>query len=170
MRAERLGSYSMVATFAGTSSFRRLKSMRRYWRLCPPPWWRVVMRPLLLRPALLGRGSRRDFSGLSAVISAKSETVWKRLPALVGLRCLTAIDSFPSFRWPSCSGSGGTTPDYHGTARILHVRQTAQPPQGPGEVPYSTGAAACWAKISICSPGASVTMAFFQERVLPMVE
>src|SRR5919199_868978 len=37
MRAERLGSYSMVATRAGTPSLSRLKSMRRYRRLCPPP-------------------------------------------------------------------------------------------------------------------------------------
>ena len=33
MRAVRLGSYSMVATLAGTSSLFRLKSIMRYWRL-----------------------------------------------------------------------------------------------------------------------------------------
>ena len=37
MRALRFGSYSMAATFAGTPSLFRRKSMTRYWRLWPPP-------------------------------------------------------------------------------------------------------------------------------------
>ena len=49
------------------------------------------MRPVLLRPAFFGSGSRRLFSGVVQVISAKSEIVCQRLPALVGLRCFTAI-------------------------------------------------------------------------------
>ena len=49
------------------------------------------MRPLLLRPALLDSGASSDFSGVDVVISAKSETVWKRRPGLVGLYCLTPI-------------------------------------------------------------------------------
>ena len=52
------------------------------------------MRPLLLRPALFGFGASSDFSGLSVVISAKSETVWKRRPGLVGLYCLTPMTLF----------------------------------------------------------------------------
>jgi hypothetical protein len=75
MRAERLGSYSIVATLAGTPRLSRLKSMMRYIRLCPPPRRRIVMWPELLRPPLRRRGSSKLFSGLSVVISAKSETV-----------------------------------------------------------------------------------------------
>src|SRR3954470_19448847 len=86
MRALRFGSYSMAATLAGTPSFVRLKSMMRYCCLWPPPRWRDVLRPYELRPPVLGLGASSDFSGLSLVISEKSETVWKRRPALVGLR------------------------------------------------------------------------------------
>ena len=46
---------------------------------------------MLLRPAFLGSGASSDFSGFVQVISAKSETVWKRRPALVGLYCLIPI-------------------------------------------------------------------------------
>src|SRR5665213_479606 len=86
MRALRLGSYSMVATLAGIPSLSRLKSMIRYCCLCPPPRWRAVLRPWLLRPPVRGLGASSDFSGRSVVSSAKSETVWNRRPALVGLR------------------------------------------------------------------------------------
>src|SRR5919109_14361 len=85
MRADRFGSYSIAATLAGTPSFVRLKSILRYRRLCPPPWWRVVMRPLLLRPPLRAAGSRRLFSGSVFVISWKAETERKRRPGEVGL-------------------------------------------------------------------------------------
>ena len=40
-----------------------------------------------------GFGLVSDFSGLSRVISAKSETVWNRRPGLVGLRLRTGIVS-----------------------------------------------------------------------------
>src|SRR3989337_1121917 len=53
MRAVRFGSYSMCATLAGMPSLFRLKSTWRYRRLLPPPWCRMVIRPLLLRPAFL---------------------------------------------------------------------------------------------------------------------
>src|SRR4051794_12569453 len=98
MYAERLGSYSIAATFAGTPSLRRLKSMRRYRRLAPPPpgprggpppWprWRggggsgrwppprgggAVWRLLVLRPPLFVSPSTRLFSGSVFVTSAKS--------------------------------------------------------------------------------------------------
>src|ERR1700691_2642973 len=91
MRALRLGSYSMVATLAGTPSLFRRKSMIRYCCLCPPPRWRAVLRPWLLRPPELGLGASSDFSGRSRVISEKSETVWKRRPGLVGLRERSAM-------------------------------------------------------------------------------
>src|SRR5919204_1026913 len=91
MRAERFGSYSIAATFAGTPSLRRLKSMTRYRRLCPPPWWRVVTRPLTLRPPVFFTGAVSDFSGSDFVISSNEDTDMKRLPGLVGLYFLSAI-------------------------------------------------------------------------------
>src|SRR3984957_17209597 len=86
MRALRFGSYSMAATLAGTPSLSRLKSMIRYCCLWQPPRWRGVFRPWLLRPPVDGFGARREFSGRCRVTSEKSDTVWKRRPALVGLR------------------------------------------------------------------------------------
>lgn len=62
----------------------------------------MVTRPLLLRPAFLGKGANRDFSGVVLVTSAKSETVWKRRPGLVGLYCFTPI-FFLSMGLSSCS-------------------------------------------------------------------
>ena len=72
MYAVRLGSYSIAATFAGTPSLRRLKSILRYRRLAPPPRWREVLRPWALRPPVFFRPSTSDFSGSVFVISAKS--------------------------------------------------------------------------------------------------
>src|SRR5438309_9482176 len=93
MRALRLGSYSMAATLAGTPSLLRRKSIARYCCLWPPPRWRAVLRPCALRPPVECLGARSDFSGFVRVISAKSETVWNRLPALVGLRLRRGIGS-----------------------------------------------------------------------------
>ena len=70
MYADRLGSYSIAATLAGTPSLVRLKSIRRYRRLAPPPRWRAVLRPLALRPPDFLSPSTRDFSGSVFVISA----------------------------------------------------------------------------------------------------
>src|SRR5690242_10471391 len=53
------------------------------------------MRPYALRPPVRGLGLVSDFSGLSRVTSAKSETVWNRRPALVGLRLRIGIPSAP---------------------------------------------------------------------------
>ncbi len=85
MRAERLGSYSIAATLAGIASFVRLKSMMRYCLRVPPPLWRVVMCPLLLRPECFLRTSISDFSGSFFVRSEKSAVVTNRRPGLVGL-------------------------------------------------------------------------------------
>ena len=63
MRAVRFGSYSTVATLAGTPILLRLKSMRRKRRLWPPPRKREVMRPKWLRPPVRDICSVSDFSG-----------------------------------------------------------------------------------------------------------
>src|SRR5947208_12903502 len=99
MYAERLGSYSIAATRAGTPSLVRLKSILRYRRLAPPPRWREVLRPLLLRPPDLLRPSVRDFSGSSRVTSAKSGYVANRRPGLVGLGLRMAMAYRPSRTW-----------------------------------------------------------------------
>ena len=106
MRALRLGSYSMAATLAGMPSLFRRKSMIRYCCLWPPPRWRDVLRPWLLRPPLCGLGASSDFSGRSRVISEKSETVWKRRPGLVGLRERSGM-SFPDQRSKRSMESSG---------------------------------------------------------------
>src|SRR4051794_2597986 len=85
MRAVRFGSYSMCATLAGTPSLSRRKSIRRYARLCPPPWWRTVTLPWTLRPPRLCSGRTSDFSGSSRVTSTKSATLEPRRPGDVGL-------------------------------------------------------------------------------------
>ncbi len=94
MRALRFGSYSMCATFAGTPSLLRRKSMIRNRRLFPPPWWRMVIRPLLFRPARLRPFWTSDFSGLSRVISSNPETLAPRRPGVVGLYLRTAISAY----------------------------------------------------------------------------
>src|SRR3954447_9463815 len=101
MYAERLGSYSIAATLAGMSSLRRLKSILRYSRLAPPPRWREVLRPCVLRPPDFFRPSVRDFSGSALVTSEKSGNVAKRRPGLVGLGLRMAIRcSLPGPRAP----------------------------------------------------------------------
>src|SRR6478609_1586207 len=72
--------------------------MTRYWRLWPPPMWRVVMRPWLLRPPVLDSGRRSDFSGVDRVISAKSATDEPRRPGVVGLYLRIAMFSSPLSR------------------------------------------------------------------------
>src|SRR4051812_35817257 len=126
MYAVRFGSYSIAATLAGIPSRRRLKSTLRYRRLAPPPRWREVLRPWLLRPPDFLRPSTSVRSGSVFVISAKSGYETKRRPGLVGLglRMGTAYDSSrPSRPW----------------------------------------------KIGMDWPGATWTIAFFQERVRPAV-
>src|SRR6476646_2723344 len=76
----------MCATLAGTPSLSlRRKSITRYARLWPPPWCRVVIRPVLLRPPLLCSGRTRDFSGAVRVTSTKSATEEPRRHGVVGL-------------------------------------------------------------------------------------
>src|SRR2546429_6301228 len=84
MRAVRFGSYSIAATLAGTPNFSRRKSMRRYCRLWPPPRYRDVMWPLLLRPPVPRFGSSSDFSGVAFVISPNSDTERNRFDVCHG--------------------------------------------------------------------------------------
>src|SRR6266480_2953872 len=91
MRAVRFGSYSIVATRAGMPNLSRLKSMRRYCRLCPPLIYRLVMWPLLLRPPVRRSGSSSVFSGSVLVISEKSETERKRVAGVIGRNCRMPI-------------------------------------------------------------------------------
>src|ERR671927_366186 len=95
MYAERFGSYSMCATLAGTPSLRRLKSILRYRRLAPPPRWRDVLRPWVLRPPDFLSPSVKDFSGSERVISAKSGYVTKRRPGDVGFGLRIGITQLP---------------------------------------------------------------------------
>src|SRR3954469_16792195 len=67
--------------------------MMRYARLWPPPLCRVVIRPWLLRPPLLGSGRVSDFSGVVRVISTKSATEAPRRPGVVGLYLRIAMSS-----------------------------------------------------------------------------
>src|SRR3954449_4440922 len=91
MYAERLGSYSIAATLAGTPSLRRLKSILRYRRLAPPPRWREVTRPYELRPPVFLVPSTSERSGSVRVTSSKSDQVANRRPGLVGLCFLRGI-------------------------------------------------------------------------------
>src|ERR1700761_9237285 len=92
MYAVRFGSYSIDATFAGTLSLVRLKSILRYRRLAPPPRWRAVLRPSALRPPdFLTRPSTSERSGSVLVISAKSGYVTNRRPGEVGFGLRTGM-------------------------------------------------------------------------------
>ena len=84
MRALRFGSYSISATRAGIPNLSRLKSTRRYIFLWPPPLYRMVTWPLLLRPPETFFFSSSDFSGVLRVISSNPETERKRVPAVMG--------------------------------------------------------------------------------------
>ena len=95
MFALRLGSYWMLLTVAGISSLSRLKSMMRYFLRLPPPMWRTVILPWLLRPPLFLVSSMSERSGFTSVISSYACTVMKRRAADVGLYLLIAIFCSP---------------------------------------------------------------------------
>src|SRR5512142_1680142 len=119
----------MCATLAGTPSLStRLKSMRRYWRLWPPPWCRVVTRPWTLRPPLLGSGASSDFSGVDRVISAKSATLEPRRPGVVGLYLRIAICLHPS----ADRAAEGLDPVTVGELHHRPLRVLALAPPGTG--------------------------------------
>ena len=90
MRAVRLGSYSIVLTRPAMPCLSRLKSLRRYWRLWPPPRHRTETRPRL-RPPLRLSASSNDLSGSLRVNSSKLYPVIPLRPADVGLKILMPI-------------------------------------------------------------------------------
>src|SRR3954447_18951613 len=95
MNAERLGSYSRRSTVAVTSHVRRLKSMTRYFCLCPPAIPRDVTWPLLLRPPVLRLPSVSALTGLPFHKADLSTRIRPRRAAEVGLYCLRAISPEP---------------------------------------------------------------------------
>src|ERR1051325_294224 len=109
MRAERFGSYSIVATRPGTPGLSRLKSISRNRRLVPPPRWRAVTLPWLLRPPVRFTELVSDFSGSLRVISVNCETEPKRRPEEVGLYCRIAIVLTGSYPDPASPAGEGVT-------------------------------------------------------------
>ena len=85
MRAERLGSYSIVATVAGIPNLSRLKSMMRSLRLCPPPRCQMVWSPVLRRPLVRCFGSVSGLCGRFVVRSSFTVLVVKRRVGVTGL-------------------------------------------------------------------------------------
>src|SRR5437764_13295461 len=91
MRAERLGSYSMVATVAGTPALSRLKSMDRILRLCPPPRCHMVMSPALRRPPVRCLILVSGLCGRFVVKSSLTTVDLNRSVGVIGLYVLIAI-------------------------------------------------------------------------------
>src|SRR5687768_17284571 len=87
MRAVRPGSYSIAATLPGTPVLSRLKSMMRILRLAPPPRWRTVILPWLLRPDARFFVVVSAFSGFDFVISVNMYPLALRRLGDVGLNC-----------------------------------------------------------------------------------
>ena len=91
MRAVRLGSYSIDVISPGMPNLSRLKSIIRKRRLCPPPRWRTVIRPLEFRPPRFFNGANRDFFGLRSVMSSVVCCTRPRWPGVSGLLVFSGI-------------------------------------------------------------------------------
>ena len=76
MRAERFGSYSIVATVAGMPALSRLKSMMRSFACARRRDASMVMSPELRRPPVRCFGSSSGLCGLSVVRSSLTSVVW----------------------------------------------------------------------------------------------
>src|SRR3954451_23982990 len=116
MNADRFGSYSSRSTVAATSQVRRLKSICRYFCLCPPAMPREVTWPLLLRPPVLRLPSVRAFTGLPFHSADLSTRIRPRCDEVTGLYVLSAI--------ARASDAGGDVDGLalgQGHDRLLHV-------------------------------------------------
>src|SRR5699024_4393067 len=107
MFAVLFGSYSTAVTVAGIPSFFLLKSTSLYFLLLPPPRCLTVIFPWLLRPEFFFRDTTKDFSGVVAVISEKSEPVICLLEGVYGVYVLMPIvvspfSCHPPYIAPGC--------------------------------------------------------------------
>src|SRR2546430_5467845 len=101
--------------------------MRRYCRLCPPPIYRLVIWPLLLRPPVRLSGSSSERSGSVFVMSPKSDTERKRVAGVTGLNWRMAIsdlahrDPVALFQGDDCLLPGRPTPHIAPLAAALNI-------------------------------------------------
>src|SRR5450432_1551116 len=100
MCAERFGSYSIRSTTPTTPSLSRRKSMIRYFCLWPPPLWRVVIRPELLRAPVEFCDTSSGVKPLPLYRCERFGFVTKRVPGDVGRSLIIAMV------WVLLSGSG----------------------------------------------------------------
>src|SRR4249920_3230432 len=91
MKQVLFGSYSIEFTIPGTPGLLRLKSMRRYCCLCPPPMYLMARWPELFLPPVFLAGTSKLFSGVDLVSSTKEFTILNRVPGVTGLNFLVAI-------------------------------------------------------------------------------
>src|SRR5215468_928495 len=87
----RFGSYSSRSTMPVMPSLSRLKSTRRYFWRVPPPWWRVVMRPTLLRPPVLLWCAVSARRGPPLYRCERSTLTIARVPGVRGLYLIRAM-------------------------------------------------------------------------------
>src|SRR5215468_8173155 len=118
MKAVRLGSYSSRSTVAGMSNLRRLKSMVRIRRLCPPPMRELMRWPWLFRPPVLRLPTVSSFTGRPAHSSERSTVTSWRCAGVLGLYVLSAIALDPR-RHVDLVALG------EGHDRLLHIRPLA---------------------------------------------
>src|ERR1035438_9855516 len=111
MRAERLGSYSMVATRPGIPYFSRLKSIRRSICLWPPPWWRMVRSPWLRRPPVRCLTARSGLCGFAVVRASLTCGVLERRVGVVGLYVLIAMVVCPGKPAPKLKPRSPVSPE-----------------------------------------------------------
>src|SRR5487761_1540630 len=81
----------MVATRPEMPDLSRLKSIRRNFRLCPPPWWRIVKSPVLRRPPVRLRIDVSGLYGRSVVRSSLTTVEVKRSDGVIGRYVLIGI-------------------------------------------------------------------------------
>ena len=115
MRADRFGSYSIAATFAGTPSFRRLKSMIAVAALVAAALVARRDAAVVVAAALLRHRLEQALLRLVFVISSNVETDMKRRPGrrrlvptdrhleLSPLEDLDRVAGLELRRWPSSS-------------------------------------------------------------------